>query len=47
MSLRPIPDQPVDVFGDCIDVMCILLGRIGIVEAQVTTALIFHRDAEV
>jgi len=43
----PIADQPVDVLHDRLDVLDILLGRVGVVHAQVALAAVFAGDAEI
>ena len=43
----PLKTEPVDVFLDGINKFLTLLGRIGVIEAQVTETLVFLRQGEI
>ena len=45
--LGPVEPQPADVFLNRLDVLDVLLGGIGVVEAQVADATEFLGDAEI
>jgi hypothetical protein len=45
--LAPVEAQPAHVALDGVDVLLLLLGRVGVVEAQVAAAAELPRDAEV
>ena len=45
--LAPVEAEPADVLLDRVDVLLLLLGRVGVVEAQVAMAAELLRDAEV
>ena len=45
--LAPVEAEPAHVALDGVDIFLLLLGRIGIVEAQVTAAAEFLGDAEI
>jgi len=43
----PAGDQPLDVGRDGLDILDLLLGRVGVIEAQVALAVVLAGDAEV
>src|SRR5439155_25690571 len=45
--LPPIEAEPAHVFHDRLDIFDVLLGWVGIVEAQIAKALVFGRQTEV
>src|SRR3989441_12296809 len=45
--LAPVEGEPAHVVHDGVDVLLALLGRVGVVEAQVAAAAVVSRQAEV
>jgi len=45
--VRPTGDQPLNVLDDGLDVLDVLLRRVGVVHAKVALAVVFTGDAEV
>ena len=45
--IRPAIDQPLHILGDRIDILRVLLHRIGVIKAQIADAVILQRDAEI
>ena len=46
-AVAPVKAQPVDVVLDRLDVLRVLLGRVGVIHAQIAQAVEFFRGAEV
>ena len=46
-AVAPVKAQPVDVVLDCLDVLRVLLGRVGVIHAQIAQTVEFFRGTEV
>ena len=47
LAVVPVEAEPADVLLDGVDVLDVLLDRVGVVEAQVAVPAVLGRDAEV